>query len=153
LGDALRTRAQVDTDLADLLSKGQLAPESVAIDLVRQAALESAESGLILDGFPRHSAQVRVCKSLFPIWAIMLLEIDPAQSVERLANRSSFSQRPEDSPEIIATRVATGGEMLDGLLKELGDLTVHRIDANLPSETVLRRACEIAEMVSAYSCN
>src|SRR5262245_40487750 len=65
IGDALRDRAKSDPVLQTMLDRGELAPESAAIELIREAAKDASGHGLVIDGFPRHREQVPLAIGLF----------------------------------------------------------------------------------------
>jgi adenylate kinase family enzyme len=87
LGDELRVRALSDSTLQETLDRGQLAPEGLAIDLIRQAAREHGDRGLIIDGFPRHREQVVMAERLFSPWQVLFLDVPSSIAVSRLASR------------------------------------------------------------------
>lgn len=164
LGDALRARAAGDSELRDLLARGELAPESVAIDLLRQAAVASAETGLVLDGFPRHVEQVTIGESLFKQWLVLWLEVDLNTATSRLAVRSncgrcgyhrqtahevscpqcgaeSWVKRGEDSTaDVLSSRLAASQRMLVDLHERLHTVSVRKLDATRSKERVLEQA-------------
>ena len=65
LGDAIRARAAEDPVLSEVLGKGELAPESIVIDLIQTLAAQSKENFLVIDGFPRQIDQIEIAKQLF----------------------------------------------------------------------------------------
>ena len=61
-GDIFRTNIKNNTELGKLansyIAKGELVPDSVTIDLVRdRLTWDDCKNGFILDGFPRNVAQ------------------------------------------------------------------------------------------------
>jgi adenylate kinase len=163
LGDALRAQAAVDTDLHDLLARGELAPESVVIDLVREAAANAATTGLVVDGFPRHVAQLSIANSLFKQWIVLWLDIDLPTAVARLALRTNcggcgyvrgtlqvetcprcgsrnWTKRGEDSPNILSHRLAMLHRMLSEMIAEMHEVPVYRLDAAQSVECVRNQA-------------
>src|SRR5882672_1142909 len=82
IGDALRAQAKSDPMLQATLDRGELAPEGVAVELMREAAKEAAGRGLVIDGFPRHKDQVALAKELFNPWVVLHLSM-PLSLAER----------------------------------------------------------------------
>src|SRR5689334_14095444 len=55
-GEALRSLASRDSELAARLASGQLGPDAVVAEIVQQF-LAGVESRRVMDGYPRHRAQ------------------------------------------------------------------------------------------------
>jgi adenylate kinase family enzyme len=165
LGDELRAYAAKDLALQDLLARGELAPESLVVRLVQEAALRPRPNSLVVDGFPRHPGQVTLCRTLFSRWTVFFLDIDPDEAVRRLSNRmlcstcgwlgsqsanilpkcpqcglATLHRRPEDEPAILLPRIAAATSRLSNLLSSLSGVPVFHLDASLPPERVLRDA-------------
>lgn len=165
IGDALRARAKSDHSLKEMLDHGELAPESVAIELMREAAKDAAARGLIIDGFPRHKDQVALAKELFNPWVVLHLSIPVSAAESRLRERkycsvcnwagpitnqnsnarcpqcgsTALRVRPEDSPGVLSRRLSEAKMRLDELLNLLERNTI-RIDAIEPRDAVVEKA-------------
>src|SRR5262249_41735333 len=87
LGDALRAHASTDSALAEWLARGELAPESIAIDLIREAAGKSHGQMILLDGFPRHTEQLQFARELFSPLVGLLLDVPADLASRRLSSR------------------------------------------------------------------
>lgn len=166
LGNALRTRAAHDAELKVILDRGELAPESVAIELVLEATREVGEKGLVLDGFPRHREQADLAVNLFAKWVILHLDVDLATATRRIGVRvvcpdcgwlGSYSQdppkicpscgyenpqhRPEDSSETIGKRLSLAATLLDDMLQYIPrTVPLMRLDASRSTDAVLSEA-------------
>jgi predicted nuclease with RNAse H fold/adenylate kinase family enzyme len=87
LGDALRVRALSDVSLRDSLSRGDLAPERLVQEILRDAIKKCVKHGLVLDGFPRHAQQISIGRKLFTDWLVIHLDIDPSKAARRISRR------------------------------------------------------------------
>jgi adenylate kinase len=126
-GDMLRTAMEEGTELGQqvkpIVESGQLVPDDLMIDLIRERlSRPDAEAGFILDGFPRTPAQADALDA-------MLDEIGRALSIvfefqapdeiatERLLRRSELEGRADDTPEVIARRLALYHELTEPLVE------------------------------------
>ena len=165
LGDVLRTRAQQDTALGDALAQGDMAPEPLVSNLVREAVTETTEPGLIIDGFPRHREQVAFAEEVFDRWSVLVLDAAPSVAFHRLAARISCREcgfptsratqkdstcpgcgnvdcqvREEDQAGTAWDRLRESNRRLKGMLQRLENVEVHCIDASCRPGVVADKA-------------
>ena len=91
-GDILRRamREGTPTGLAakSYVDKGQLVPDSVVIDIVRERlAQEDCAGGYLLDGFPRTVHQAEALETFARIDAVIDIDVSDEKLVERLSGR------------------------------------------------------------------
>ena len=91
-GDILRRamREQTPTGLAakSYVDKGQLVPDSVVIDIVRERlAQEDCAGGYLLDGFPRTVPQAETLAQFAHIDAVIDIDVSDEKLIERLSGR------------------------------------------------------------------
>ena len=91
-GDILRRamREQTPTGLAakSYVDKGQLVPDSVVIDIVRERlAQEDCAGGYLLDGFPRTVPQAEALAQFAHIDAVIDIDVSDEKLIERLSGR------------------------------------------------------------------
>ena len=161
-GDMLRTAMADGTELGrrvkPIVDSGQLVPDDLMIELIRARLGEpDAESGFVLDGFPRTSAQADALDA-------MLDEIDRALSIvfefqlsddaatERLLRRSELEGRADDEPEAIAKRLALYHEQTEPLVGHYrlrGNLVGIHADGSI--DEVFAEVQEALEQVTARS--
>ena len=96
-------------EVAPLLAEGKLVPDEITIPLIRDKVLE-AESGFILDGFPRNLAQAEALDELLeeigrPLTVVLLLELSDETARTRLTKRAELEGREDDQPEAIERRL------------------------------------------------
>lgn len=116
-GDLFRKHLQEGTTLGklakDYMSKGNLVPDQVVIDMVDDKIKNSEESsGIIFDGFPRTRPQAEALDNLLasknaPIKILIELVVPEVELKKRLAERAIKENRPDDAkPEVIENRIA-----------------------------------------------
>ena len=91
-GDILRRamREGTPTGLAakSYVDKGQLVPDSVVIDIVRERlAQEDCAGGYLLDGFPRTVPQAEALAGFAAIDAVIDIEVSDEKLIEQLSGR------------------------------------------------------------------
>ena len=91
-GDILRRaiKNETPTGLAakSYIDKGQLVPDSVVIDIVRERLVQDdCKNGYLLDGFPRTVAQAEALESFAKIDAVVDIDVSDEKLVERLSGR------------------------------------------------------------------
>ena len=91
-GDILRRaiKDQTPTGLAakSYIDKGQLVPDSVVIDIVRERLVQDdCKNGYLLDGFPRTVAQAEALEGFAKIDAVVDINVSDEKLVARLSGR------------------------------------------------------------------
>ena len=91
-GDILRRaiKEQTPTGLAakSYIDKGQLVPDSVVIDIVRERLdHDDCKNGYLLDGFPRTVLQAEALETFAKIGAVIDIDVSDEKLVERLSGR------------------------------------------------------------------
>jgi len=101
-GDLLRAAVASQTDLGRAaqaaMQAGQLVSDDIVLGMIRERLAEpDAQSGFILDGFPRNLAQARALDELLgrlqkPLDAVLVLDVERAELVRRIAGRRTCKQ-------------------------------------------------------------
>jgi adenylate kinase len=121
VGDVLRQHIEAGSPLgqraAEFVERGELVPDHLVVGIVEQE-LEPHTAGFVLDGFPRSIAQARMLDRFLRTRAAELdvalhFDIPDAVVTERLAGRD----RSDDTPAVIATRIAGFRSAEDSLLE------------------------------------
>ena len=120
-GDMLRAAVKAGTPLGKkaktYMDAGELVPDDVIIGLVIDRLQEpDTDAGLILDGFPRTSAQAvaldaELGKLERPLDAALLIDVDPEVIVKRLCSRRMCRECGFIGSEADAVCPKCGGEM------------------------------------------
>ena len=113
-GDIFRANVKEETELGLLaksfMDKGEYVPDSVTNDLVRDRLGQAdAQSGFLLDGYPRTRDQVLELDDILQsnsqkLDAVVLLKADTNELVKRLLNRAQEQNRADDTEEVIRHR-------------------------------------------------
>ena len=114
-GEVLREKIRKQTPLGKLadeyISKGQLVPDNVVIDILTKFFADNPTSnGYIFDGFPRTLRQGEAMDEMLAeknesINVVLWLDVDDDELVERLLNRGKEMGRNDDNLETIKSRL------------------------------------------------
>ena len=115
-GDMLRAEIAAGTELgkkmSSIMSKGELVPDSVVIEMIAGKIDSTRESaGFLFDGFPRTVDQTIALEEMLKkrkmkINTMLVLEVDHDELVKRLTLRAEQSGRPDDrDPKVIENRI------------------------------------------------
>ena len=120
-GDILRAAVKNQTELGKkakgYMDAGDLVPDSLIIDLMDERLREpDCEKGLILDGFPRTTAQAVALDDMLvrlerPLDAALLVDVDPEVIIKRLTERRCCKECGYIGTAADATCPKCGGEM------------------------------------------
>ncbi|HEV8424352.1 MAG TPA: adenylate kinase [Actinomycetes bacterium] len=156
-GDILRSNAERGTELGRTASRymdrGDLVPDEVMIGMVLERVGEGdCASGFVLDGFPRTLPQAEALDERLDelgcsLDAVVSLEIDEDELLDRLARRAEQQDRVEDEDEGAIHR------RLDLFNRETGPLLDHydcngllvRVDAEGEVDQVTERIASALE--------
>src|SRR6202162_2635967 len=116
-GDLLRDhvvrRTVLGQAVQEYLDRGELVPDQVVLHMVREAlvAAKAAGGGFVLDGIPRTMQQARAVylmgRELGMTADVALhLQADDAELTRRLLARAALEHRSDDTPDVIAQRLA-----------------------------------------------
>jgi adenylate kinase len=116
-GDMFRQAVADGTELGrqvkPLLEQGRLVPDDLTIALIRERlSQDDARQGFVLDGFPRNLEQADALDQMLAaqgmgLDAILFFDVPDETGVERALNRARIENRTDDTPEVIAKRLAT----------------------------------------------
>ncbi len=114
-GDILRNEIKADTELGKLadsyMSKGHLVPDELVIDILDNLVSKHRDDkGFIFDGFPRTLAQGEALGRMLEkhgedIHAVLSLEVEEEELIDRLLKRGQISGRTDDNRETIESRL------------------------------------------------
>jgi adenylate kinase len=116
-GDVLRDHIRRGTEngkiAEDFISKGQLIPDELMISIladVLDSNKEKTAAGVIFDGFPRTIDQAKALNVMLEergckVDAVVGLEVEDSELVERLIKRGKDSGRADDNLETIQARL------------------------------------------------
>jgi adenylate kinase len=110
---AIAARTELGRKVEPLLANGVLVPDEVTTALIRERLSEDdARDGFVLDGFPRNLAQADALDEMLggidrELDAILFFDIADDVGMDRALGRARSEGRADDTPEVIARRLAT----------------------------------------------
>jgi adenylate kinase len=114
-GEILRDEIEANTELGKLagtyMSKGELVPDRIVIDMLDSLIEKKRHvKGFIFDGFPRTVTQGEALSKMLSkhdedVNAVISLEVDDGELVDRLLKRGQISGRSDDNRETIEARL------------------------------------------------
>lgn len=115
-GELLREHIKNQTELGKIaetyISKGHLIPDELMIQILADVldTNPAAAEGVIFDGFPRTIRQAEELDRMLQnrgakVDAVVGLDVDDAELMERMLQRGRQTGRADDTPETIANRL------------------------------------------------
>ncbi|MEI6398279.1 MAG: adenylate kinase [Pseudomonadota bacterium] len=94
-GDALRKHVKLGTPVgkqaADIMARGELVPDNVLLEVLREEIGSNPKEVVVLDGYPRNLTQAetlrQVVEGVHPVRGCVHLDVDRSAIVERLSGR------------------------------------------------------------------
>ena len=137
------------------LDRGELVPDQVVLDMVREAviAAKAAGAGYVLDGIPRNIAQAGalylIGRELGMTADVALhLQADDDELMRRLLARAALEHRTDDTEEVIARRLALYHEVTHPIVDWYGERGILvSVDAMRPAEQVGREILAALEVM------
>ena len=113
-GDVLREAIKNETEVGlyakSFMDKGELVPDEVVTEIIRQKISGIGEGGFMLDGFPRTLEQARSLDGILAdagigISAVIFLEVPDEEVVQRITRRQKIEGRRDDTEDVIRNRL------------------------------------------------
>jgi len=113
-GDMFRNHIKNETPLGKkakaYIQKGDLVPDEITIDMIKEIISDPEVKGLIFDGFPRTVKQAEFLDKLMAekdliIDALIALDVPEERLVKRLLERGKTSGRSDDNEDTIKHRL------------------------------------------------
>ena len=152
-GDILRAIKDEDSPLGRevkaIYERGDFVSDELIIRLIRERlARDDAESGFVLDGFPRTMPQAEALDALLreigrELVVVFELQVDDETCVARLLRRAEEEGRPDDTPEVIRRRLDLYHERTEPLVEH------YRLTGNLVGIHAERSVNEVFAEIQA----
>lgn len=153
-GDLLREEVRAGTDVGreakTYIDRGDLVPDAVILDLVLpRVVAAAADTGYLLDGFPRSVAQAQEARSLANRAGaspdvVLYLDVPRDELVRRILARAAEQGRSDDNPRTVHNRLEVFDEVTKPLIEYYRDRGLLKvIDADRGPDAVT------AEIMSA----
>jgi adenylate kinase len=159
-GDMFRAAIAEGTELGKqvepLLATGVLVPDELTVAMIQERlGKPDASDGFVLDGFPRNIVQADALDEMLVgigrgLDAILFFDVPDEVGLERALKRAELENRPDDTPEVIATRLDTYHRETEPIVEHYratGKLVP--LHAGRTIEEVWREISEALEQVAA----
>ncbi len=109
---AIAAGSSLGREVEPMLAAGELVPDELTVELIRERlSQDDAREGFVLDGFPRNLVQAEALDSMLAgigrsLDAILFFDLPDDVATERILKRAADQNRPDDTPEVIARRLA-----------------------------------------------
>jgi adenylate kinase len=109
---AIAAGTEIGRKVEPILAAGELVPDELTIALIRDRLChDDAAKGFVLDGFPRNLVQAQELDEMLeeigrPLDVVLYFDLDDETATERMLGRAREEERPDDTPEVIARRLA-----------------------------------------------
>jgi adenylate kinase len=129
--EAIASKTELGKQVEPILASGALVPDEITIALIQERlASPDALHGFVLDGFPRNNVQAEELDSMLSsigrrLDAILFFDLPDDIATERMLERATIENRPDDTPDVIARRLATYHEETEPIVEH------YRITGNL----------------------
>lgn len=156
-GDLLRDHVTRGTELGrtvqQFLDRGELVPDEIVLEMVREALKAAQGGGYVLDGVPRTMSQAR---ALYEIAVELDMTADVAlhlqarddELVNRLLARAELQGRADDTEQVIQRRLELYYEVTHPILQWYGERGILvSVDAMRPADPVGRHILTALEVL------
>ncbi|GAB4131784.1 adenylate kinase [Thermopirellula anaerolimosa] len=154
-GDMLRAardaKSPVGLKADEFMSKGELVPDDVIIEIIRER-LQSPDcaDGYLLDGFPRTLGQAEALDAMLaasgtPLDVVLELRVPEEELFQRLSRRG----RADDKPEVIRQRLVAYRNQTEPLLNYYqGKNLLRSVEGVGTVEEIFERLVKVLDSVS-----
>lgn len=110
LREAVKNQTEVGKKAKSFMDKGELVPDEVVIEIIKQKISSLNKGSFMLDGFPRTKAQAEALDSMLneqdiQIDAVVMLDVNDEEVVSRIMNRQKIEGREDDSEDVVRKRL------------------------------------------------
>jgi adenylate kinase len=155
-GDIFRANVAGGTEIGreaqHYIDAGEYVPDELTNAMVRERlAADDTRAGFLLDGYPRTVDQAAVLDELLAaqdrqLDAVVELEVEPDELVQRLLQRAKFEHRSDDTEEVIRRRLQAYAEQTLPLIELYGERgLVIPVDGAGDVDEVSQRILQVAE--------
>ncbi len=110
LREAIKNKTEIGIYAKSFMDKGELVPDEVVTEIIRQKISNLGDAGFMLDGFPRTVEQAKFLEDILReagigIDAVIFLEVSDEEVVRRIMGRQKKEGRLDDSEDVIKNRL------------------------------------------------
>lgn len=120
---AIAEQTPLGREVQPFLDSGRLVPDELTIGLIRERLQQpDAETGFVLDGFPRNMVQAHALDEMLvaidrPLDIVFEFALSDELALERCLGRAREEGRTDDTPEVIARRLGTYHEQTEPIVQ------------------------------------
>lgn len=156
LRDAMSKKTPLGVKAQEYMGKGELVPDEDVIGMLMGVLDENMDSnGFIFDGFPRTENQALFLKENLEkrdtmIHALLTLEVDREELIERLINRGKQSGRSDDKLSVIENRITVYHDQTTPVIEFYKKLDKYYPVAGMGTiDEIFNRLCGVIEEVKS----
>ncbi len=156
-GDLLRDHVTRGTELGrtvqQFLDRGELVPDEIVLEMVREALEAAQGGGYVLDGVPRTMSQARALYEIaveldMTADVALHLQVRDDELVNRLLARAELQGRADDTEQVIQRRLELYYEVTHPILQWYGERGILvSVDAMRPADPVGRHILTALEVL------
>ncbi len=107
--EEISRKTPLGREVAEIVRAGELVPDEITVEILRNALQRLPKKRFLLDGFPRTIAQARALDRLLKglgesVGVVVSLEVPEEELIRRLLHRAEVEGRSDDSEEVIRRR-------------------------------------------------
>ncbi len=120
---ALDTSTELGRRVKAIMDAGELVPDEVTVAMIEdRLSQDDAADGFVLDGFPRNLAQAEALDAMLGsigrrLDAILFFDVPDEVGMERALKRAEIEGRSDDTPDVIAKRLAVYHEHTEPIVE------------------------------------
>ena len=156
LRDAMSKKTPLGVKAQEYMEKGELVPDEDVIGMLMGVLDENMDSnGFIFDGFPRTEKQALFLKENLEkrdtmIHALLTLEVEREELIERLINRGKQSGRSDDKLSVIENRITVYHDQTTPVIEFYKKLDKYYPVAGMGTiDEIFDRLCGVIEEVKS----
>ncbi|MBU93222.1 MAG: adenylate kinase [Chloroflexi bacterium] len=139
-GDLFRSHINNNTELGKIVNeyyvKGELVPDKIPTDMVKEWIINQTDNEWLLDGFPRNINQAESLTNILStinsnIDTVFLIKVDTELLIQRLLNRQTIEKRADDNLDTIKNRISIYEKETNPLIDFYNEKKIlYKIDGN-----------------------
>lgn len=110
LREAVKNQTEVGLHAKSFMDKGELVPDTVVIEIIKQKLSSLDNMKFMLDGFPRTVPQAEALDAMLGelgvnLDVVVFLDVDDEEVVQRIMKRQELENRQDDSEDVVRNRL------------------------------------------------
>jgi len=110
LREAVKNKTEVGLHAKSFMDKGELVPDSLVIEIIKQKLTSLIDMKFMLDGFPRTVPQAEALDKMLGelgvnLDVVVFLDVDDEEVVQRIMKRQELENRQDDTEDVVRNRL------------------------------------------------